>query len=125
MFSPSSTASIVIETEFSIEGGRYAAKELLRSCRSVDAIICGEDETAVGVVKGLLSAGVRIPQDVAVTGYNNSIFASMCEPRLTSIDNKPEQVALMCVQLLERMMDGEPGGIVEVFRPELEQGWTT
>ena len=115
----------VIETEFSIEGGRYVAKELLRSCRSVDAIICGEDETAVGVVKGLLSAGVRIPQDVAVTGYNNSIFASMCEPRLTSIDNKPEQVALMCVQLLERMMDGEPGGIVEVFRPELEQGWTT
>ena len=77
------------------------------------------------MVKGLLSAGVRIPQDVAVTGYNNSIFASMCEPRLTSIDNKPEQVALMCVQLLERMMDGEPGGIVEVFKPELAQGWTT
>ena len=114
-----------MKTEFSIEGGRRAAKELLRSCQRVDAIVCGEDETAVGVVKGLLGAGLRIPQDVAVTGYNNSIFASMCEPRLTSIDNKPEQVALMCVQLLERMMDGEPGGIVEIFRPELIKGWTT
>ena len=31
----------------------------------------------------------------------------------------------MCVQLLERMMDGEAGGIVEVFKPELERGWTT
>lgn len=115
----------VLETEFSIEGGRRAAKELLRSCRNFDAIICGEDETAVGVVKGLLGAGMRIPRDVAVTGYNNSVFAAMCEPRLTSVDNRPEQVALMCVQLLERMMDGEPGGVVEIFRPELAKGWTT
>lgn len=115
----------VLETEFSIEGGRQAAKELLRSCRNFDAIICGEDETAVGVVKGLLGAGMRIPRDVAVTGYNNSVFAAMCEPRLTSVDNRPEQVALMCVQLLERMMDGEPGGVVEIFHPELAQGWTT
>lgn len=115
----------VLETEFSIEGGKRAAKELLRSCRSFDAIICGEDETAVGVVKGLLGAGMRIPRDVAVTGYNNSVFAAMCEPRLTSIDNRPEQVALMCVQLLERMMDGEPGGVVEIFQPELAKGWTT
>lgn len=115
----------VLETEFSIEGGRRAAKELLRSCRNFDAIICGEDETAVGVVKGLLGAGMRIPRDVAVTGYNNSVFAAMCEPRLTSVDNRPEQVALMCVQLLERMMDGEPGGVVEIFHPELAQGWTT
>lgn len=115
----------VLETEFSIEGGKRAAKELLRSCRSFDAIICGEDETAVGVVKGLLGAGMRIPRDVAVTGYNNSVFAAMCEPRLTSVDNRPEQVALMCVQLLERMMDGEPGGVVEIFQPELAKGWTT
>ncbi|MED9822735.1 MAG: LacI family DNA-binding transcriptional regulator [Christensenellales bacterium] len=115
----------VLETEFSIEGGRRAAKELLRSCRNFDAIICGEDETAVGVVKGLLGAGMRIPRDVAVTGYNNSVFAAMCEPRLTSVDNRPEQVALMCVQLLERMMDGEPGGVVEIFHPELAKGWTT
>ena len=115
----------VMQTAFSVEGGRRAAKELLGSCRHVDAIICGEDETAVGVVKGLIGAGLRVPRDVAVTGYNNSIYAGMCEPKLTSIDNKPEQVALMCVQLLERMMDGEPGGTVEVFKPELERGWTT
>lgn len=115
----------VIEAEFSVEGGRQAAKNLLSSCRSFDGIICGEDETAVGVVKGLLGAGIRIPRDTAVTGYNNSIYAGMCEPRLTSIDNKPEQVALMCVRLLERMMDGESGGTVEIFTPELVQGRTT
>lgn len=115
----------IIETDFSVEGGKKAAKKLLTSCEAFDGIICGEDETAVGVVKGLQAAGLRVPHDVAVSGYNNSIYAGMCEPRLTSIDNKPEQVALMCVQLLERMMDGEPGGTLEIFMPELVTGLTT
>lgn len=115
----------VLETEFSIEGGRKAAKELLHSCRLFDGIVCAEDETAVGVVKGLACSGMRIPKDVAVTGYNNSIYAAMCEPRLTSIDNKPEQVALMCVRLLEQMMDGSADSEPVYFKPELVQGFTT
>ena len=115
----------VIETEFSVEGGKQAAKNLLASCRSFDGVICGEDETAVGVIKGLTGMGLRIPRDVSVSGYNNSTYAQMCDPRLTSIDNKPEQVALMCVQLLERMMDGESGGTVQIFTPELVVGQTT
>lgn len=115
----------VIETDFSVEGGRKAAKELLRSCRLFDGIVCGEDETAIGVVKGLVGGGMRIPRDVAVTGYNNSIYAELCEPRLTSIDNKPEDVAHMCVRMLERMMDGEENCETVHFRPELKQGLTT
>lgn len=115
----------VIETDFSVEGGRKAARELLRSCRLFDGIVCGEDETAIGVVKGLVSGGMRIPRDVAVTGYNNSIYAELCEPRLTSIDNKPEDVAHMCVKMIERMMDGEERCETAYFRPELRQGLTT
>lgn len=115
----------VIETEFSVEGGKRAVRELVSGRYEFDGIICGEDETAVGVVKGLLSAGLRIPEDVVVSGYNNSTYASMCDPRLTSIDNKPEQVAHMCVQLLEEMMAGELGGTVQIFTPELVEGLTT
>lgn len=115
----------VLEAPFSVEGGRQAAKALLSSCRMFDGIVCGEDETAVGVVKGLQSAGLRVPRDAAVTGYNNSLYAHMCEPRLTSVDNKPEQVALMCVKMLEGMMDGEPGGRIEIFTPELVEGMTS
>lgn len=114
----------VVEAERSIEGGRKAAKDLVASCRRFDGIVCSEDVTAVGVIKGLLSAGLRIPQDVAVTGYNNSIYARMCEPNLTTVDNKVEFVAESCVKLLLRMMNGEK---VEnqIVRPEIVQGWTT
>ena len=115
----------VIETEFSIEGGRKAAKELMSSCRLFDGIVCGEDETAVGVVKGLVAAGMRIPRDVAITGYNNSIYTQMCEPRLTSIDNKPELVARTCVRLLEHMMDGDEDVEPVIIKPEIVQGLTT
>ena len=115
----------VIETEFSIEGGKQAAKELMSSCRLFDGIVCGEDETAVGVVKGLAAAGMRIPRDVAVTGYNNSIYTLMCEPRLTSIDNKPELVGRTCVRLLEHMMDGDEDVEPVIIKPEIVQGMTT
>ena len=114
----------VIEAHRSIEGGRKAAKDLVASCRQFDGIVCSEDVTAVGVVKGLMNAGLRIPQDVAVTGYNNSIYARICEPNLTSVDNKVEFVAKSCVKLLERMMNGEKPQN-EIIRPEIVQGWTT
>ena len=62
------------------------------------AIVCGEDITAAGAVKGIVRAGLRIPEDVAVTGFNNSEYARICEPQLTTIDNKPEMVAMLSVQ---------------------------
>lgn len=115
----------VLYTQDSIEGGISAVQELRAGGRPFDGIVCGEDITAVGVVKGLLRAGISIPEQVAVTGYNNSIYAHLCEPELTGIDNKPEQVALLCVQLLESLMDKTDIYSSVTIQPELVQGQTT
>lgn len=53
----------------------------------------GEDLTAAGALKALLRDGVAVPGQVAVTGYNNSAYAYLCEPVLTTVDNKGEQAA--------------------------------
>ena len=96
-------------------------QQLLADGIRPDGILCGEDLTAAGVLKALLRAGIRVPGETAVVGYDNSTYARLCEPELTSVDNKPEQVALLCVQLLQsRIEHGEDYSSV-TLQPELVQ----
>ncbi len=115
----------VIETERSIEGGMRAVNQLLLDKKEFTGIVCGEDLTAVGAVKALLHAGLRVPEDVAVTGYNNSDYAAICEPELTTVDNKPEMVAMMSVQLLTSLIEKTEAYSSCTIQPELVKGCTT
>lgn len=115
----------VIETERSIEGGMRAVNQLLLDKKEFTGIVCGEDLTAVGAVKALLHAGLRVPEDVAVTGYNNADYAAICEPELTTVDNKPEMVAMMSVQLLTSLIEKTEAYSSCTIQPELVKGRTT
>ena len=111
----------VLETGETLEDGIRAVQQLLAEGIRPDGILCGEDLTAAGVLKALLRAGIRVPEETAVVGYDNSTYARLCEPELTSVDNKPEQVALLCVQLLQsRIEHGEDYSSV-TLQPELVQ----
>ena len=66
-----------------------------------------------------------MPEDAAVTGYNNSEYAHICEPELTSVDNKPEMVGLMSVQLLESLIGGRADPASVVVQPQLALGQST
>ena len=48
------------------------------------------DITAIGPNEGNLERGYRVPEDIAITGCNNSPDSRICEPELTTLDNKPE-----------------------------------
>lgn len=115
----------VIETESSITGGMKAVEKLIRDKKKFTAIVCGEDSTAAGAVKALLHAGLRVPEDVAVTGYNNSDYARICEPQLTTVDNKPELVAMFSVQLLTSLIEKTDLYSSCTIQPELIEGETT
>lgn len=113
----------IIETEHAcVEDGIRAVQKLLRSRRPFTAIVCGEDITAAGVLKGLSEAGMQVPKDVSVTGYNNSTYAQICCPRLTTIDNKPELVAMLSVQLLTSLIEKADIYSSAVIQPELVAG---
>lgn len=118
-------SSYVIETERGVEAAMDSVEKLIASGKKVDAIVCGEDITAVGAVKAVLRAGLRVPEDVAVTGYNNSEYARICEPVLTTIDNKPELVAMLCVQLLTCLIEKTESYSSCTIQPELVEGHTT
>lgn len=115
----------VLEVESSLAGGMAGVGRMLREGLHCTAILCGEDLTAAGALKGVLRAGLRVPQDMAVVGYNNSIYARICEPELTTVDNKPEAMALMSTQLLERLVRGEKLEPTVTLRPALVVGGST
>lgn len=115
----------VIYTEDTLESAIRAAEELTKSGKMMDGIVCGEDLIAVGIIKGLTRAGVHVPENVAVTGFNNSMYGKLCEPELTSVDNKPELVAMECVRLLEALINGEGNCKDITILPELKKGRST
>lgn len=116
------TEEKVVHVPASPEGGQLGVRQLLEQNRKVSAIVCGNDDIAAGVVKELTMQGVKIPEQVAVTGYNHSEYARICQPELTTIDNKPELVAMLCVQLIISLIEKTDNYSSCVIRPELVPG---
>jgi len=94
--------------EWSQRWGRRAAEDLLAASAPFDAVICGSDQIAAGVVQALALAGRRIPEDVAVTGYDNwPVFALESEPELTTIDMRLDELGAAAVRDLFSIIDGD------------------
>lgn len=67
-------------------GGYEAAKKLLRLKRIPDGIFCFNDPIALGAMRAILDAGLRIPDDIAVVGCGNALYSDFLRVPLTSID---------------------------------------
>jgi LacI family transcriptional regulator len=67
--------------------------------------MCANDLIAVGVVNAVRAAGLRIPEDVAVVGFDDIETASLLSPRLTTIVNPAERAGSVCVAALIRRLE--------------------
>src|SRR6266478_866875 len=97
--SPSAETHIVAGTD-GLEGGRQAARELLSSGFRPTSIICVNDFMAVGVLRELRDQGVRVPEDISVTGFDNIKLAEFCSPALTTAHIPREQIGQIIFQSL-------------------------
>ncbi|TQM15169.1 LacI family DNA-binding transcriptional regulator [Pseudonocardia kunmingensis] len=87
--------------EWSERWGRHAVDLLLRAHPDLDAISCGSDQIARGVCERLRELGRRIPEDVAVTGYDNwDVMALASRPPLTTVDLELEELGRHAARLL-------------------------
>lgn len=116
---PDGNDRVVIVDESSLEGGRDAARKILAAGRPVNGVVCGEDITAIGLMKEFKERGYRVPEDIAITGCNNSPDSRICEPELTTLDNKPELLGGMCASLLRDRMEGKESATSVAIQPEL------
>lgn len=116
---PDGSSRVVRVEESSLEAGRTAARQILSTGLRVDGVVCGEDITAIGLMKELRGAGYRVPEDIAITGCNNSPDSRICDPELTTLDNKPELLGDMCAALLRDRIEGKETASSVAIQPEL------
>lgn len=90
-----------------------------------DAVLTSEDVLSVGAAKYARVAHRRVPDDLAIIGYNNSSFCLCCEPELTSVDNKLETLCNRCVTTMLAVLGSEEAPQKAIFTAELVKRGST
>ena len=100
---------LIVPGDFTEEGGRRAMTELLDRCPDLDAVFAGSDVMAAGARQVLREAGRRIPDDVALVGYDDSAIARHMDPPLTSVRQPIEEMGRAMIDLLlDEIADRRP-----------------
>ncbi|MEJ2732073.1 MAG: LacI family DNA-binding transcriptional regulator [Anaerolineae bacterium] len=97
---------LIVEGDFTEASGMAAARRLLSL--SATAIFAASDVMAVGALKALREAGARVPQDVALVGFDDVPLAAAVEPALTTVRQPIEQMGSMAADLLLNLLENPP-----------------
>jgi len=96
----------IVATSYTQEGGYLGTQQLLARPQRPTAIFAGADFVAMGVFQALTEAGLRVPDDISVAGYDNTTFAAFAPISLTSVDQAGHQIGTNAARLLlERIAD--------------------
>src|SRR5690606_28745243 len=77
------------------DAGREVAERILREPIDLDALVCGNDQLALAVSSRLTAGRVRVPEDLAVTRWDDTVAARCITPRLTTLRQEIEQLAAL------------------------------
>jgi LacI family transcriptional regulator len=91
----------VFQGDFTTAGGRRVAAALLESGQLPQAVVCANDQTAIGVLASLQSAGLRLPGDIAVTGFDGVALGEHLRPTLTTVVQPMRRLGETAARLLE------------------------
>ncbi|MGH4034944.1 LacI family DNA-binding transcriptional regulator [Actinomycetota bacterium Odt1-20B] len=110
----------VAEGGFTQQSGAEAMARLLAEHPDLDGVFAANDLMAQGACQVLRESGRRVPDDVAVVGFDDSSAARACRPPLTTVRQPVEEMAATMVRLLREHIEGERTGPTSViFEPEL------
>ena len=101
------------------QGGTSAARQLLQSCPDLTALICFNDLVAVGALQACKQLGIRVPGDVAVTGFDDIPMSAFVTPSLTTCHVHRHELGRRAMQLLLNLMTGEEDETNIVLKPQL------
>ncbi|MHB0947146.1 MAG: LacI family DNA-binding transcriptional regulator [Sedimentisphaerales bacterium] len=109
---------IITEPDFVDECGRHGTRKLIESGYRFDALVCHFDLAAYGAMEELSSAGIKVPDDVLVTGFDNEDFGDKIAIPLTTVETNSFQLGRLGAQLLLAQTSGEKKHIIHAY-PEV------
>lgn len=103
---------LVLDGDFTVAGGVRAVRRLFDEhqvgAAEVDAIVCANDNLAVGVIEELVHRGVTVPDRVAVVGFDDATSSRTMHPALTTVRQPTEKLGREGVRSLFSLLEGEP-----------------
>ena len=93
------------EGDFRFEGGRMAASQILGEKMRPTAVVVANDLMALGAMQEFKAAGLRVPQDISVIGFDDISFASLSEPPLTTVNSPRVEIGRRAVEALMLTVD--------------------
>lgn len=91
---------IVTETPYGIENGQSAFHKTLESNPDVSVVMCGNDVLAIGALRAAKASGLRVPQDISITGFDNLDIAMLADPELTTVHVPDREMGRKAAHLL-------------------------
>lgn len=100
---------LILRTDFTEQGGYTAMEQVLRLDPRPTSVIAGNDVIAMGMLAMAEKAGVRVPDDIAVVGYDNIPASRLLRPALTTVALHPERIGARAIELLLDRLTGTAG----------------
>jgi LacI family transcriptional regulator len=117
--------SLIVESYWSAAGGERAMQQLFKQQPDIDAVFASSDQIALGALGAIHQSGRRVPQDLAIVGFDNAPDSAFYWPPLTTVYQKLVNVGHIAVQNLHQMIEArrQQRGYIEaaltLIEPEL------
>ena len=109
----------IVERPFTFEGGRSAVAQLFRTSDRPTVLICGTDIQAVGAIGECRDRGLRVPDDLSITGSDDIELASLVEPKLTTVRVPTSEIGRLSAERIVGLIEGLPLGETHALQTTL------
>jgi DNA-binding LacI/PurR family transcriptional regulator len=115
---PENKKPLVLEGDFRFESGQLAASEILELKTLPTAVVVANDMMALGAMQEFKSAGLQIPRDISIVGFDDIAFASLCEPPLTTVCSPRVEIGRRAIEaLITTIKTPNQPGVVNCLTP--------
>lgn len=111
--------------ESSVQGGYDVTRRILQENPDIEGIVYSIDLVAVGGVRAAYDLGYRVPEDLGLIGIDSSIYGEICMPKLTTLNNKLQEMSEVAADLLREGLEGRVQNKVIQIHSEIVERETT
>ena len=98
---------LLLKYDFGIDSGADIAARLLALREPIDGVFLDYDVIAVDAQRALIDAGVKVPDDISIVGFDGSDMTLICTPQLTTVAQPAYQIGMKAAEMLFAVLEGE------------------